>query len=94
MLKVLIIATSLLLTGCQEPVPAEPPVYEGEILERGGVYYKPKSVEPFSGLQRVWQENGHPRLEINYKDGKKHGVERLWHQNGRLELESNYKDGK
>ena len=72
MFKVFIIATTLLLAGCQEPPP-----YEGELLKREGLWYKPRSVEPFSGTQVWWHGNGQLQLESNFKDGKYHGLVRF-----------------
>ena len=68
-----------MLTGCQEP---EPPVYEGKLLVREGLHYKPKSIEPFSGRNREWHENGQLRWEGNFKDGKQHGLERFFLPSG------------
>ena len=88
MLKVLIIAISLLLASA-----AGAEVYEGHLLERDGLSYKPRSVEPFSGLQRGWSINGQLRLETNYKDGKREGLRRSWENNGVLTSELCFSNG-
>ena len=44
------------------------------------------------GRCRSFHENGQPRGEQNFKNGKRHGIERKWYENGQLEYEWNYKD--
>ena len=34
----------------------EPEVYEGELVERENVFYKPNSLEPFDGENIQWYE--------------------------------------
>ena len=48
----------------------EPEVYEGELLERDGLYYKPRSLEPFAGALIGRHDNGQLRFKGKYIDGK------------------------
>ena len=72
----------------------EPEVYEGELLERDGLYYKPRSLEPFAGALIGRYDNGQLRFIGNYKDGKESGLWELYHKNGQLWEKGNYVDGK
>lgn len=38
--------------------------------------------------------DGKPKLEVTYKDGKRHGTLKRWHENGQLAAEEEYEDGK
>tara|TARA_B100001115_G_scaffold49276_1_gene36438 strand:+ start:32 stop:937 length:906 start_codon:yes stop_codon:yes gene_type:complete len=44
--------------------------------------------------RKEWWENGTPRREENFKDGKKHGLWTRWYRNGQKKGEINHKDGK
>lgn len=90
MFRVLIIATSMLLLIGATPTK----VYEGRLLEREGVWYKPRFEKPFSGINRERYANGQLQYEHTYKNGKWNGLERWWHPNGELWQEVTYKDGK
>lgn len=97
----LILATSLLylLTGC------EIEIYQGELIERDGRYYKPNGTEPFEGVhqffdadrnlevRRRWYPTGQLRFETTYQDGKQIGLRRSWHDNGQLRVQTPYQDG-
>jgi len=53
-----------------------------------------KDGKPAEGLHREWHENGQPRSEETYKDGKREGLLRSWYENGQLKGEETYKDDK
>ena len=43
---------------------------------------------------REWYEKGKLRLEVNTRNGQKHGIHRGWHENGQLSVERSYVNGK
>ncbi len=46
-----------------------------------------------TGPYKSWYDNGQPRIEYTYKDGRKNGLYKEWHENGQLQIEFTYKDG-
>jgi len=81
----------LILTGCQEK--------EVSFLqERDGISYEANSTTPFTGKfvkrQNFNNENAPKKLEISYKDGRKHGLTTGWHRNSKRLAEESFKDGK
>ena len=72
----------------------EPEVYEGELLESDGLYYKPRSLEPFAGALIGRYHNGQLRFKGTYIDGKKVGLHEGYYENGQLRFKGNYIDGK
>ena len=60
-------------------------MYNGDLLRRDGLGYKPRSVEPFSGINRTWNENGQLKHEYTLKDGEWNGEYGMWHENGSTE---------
>ena len=47
-----------------------------------------------NGLQTNYYDNGHKKLEANYKDGDLEGKSTFWYENGHIEAEMNYKNNK
>ena len=71
----------------------EPDLYEGKLLKRDGLLYKPGSLEPFTGKNVLWHHNSQLLRKGSYKDGKKDGLWKFYWNNGQLENKGNYKDG-
>ena len=63
----------------------ESEVYEDELLNRDGLVYKPRSLEPFTGKNVLWYRNSQLLRKGSYRDGK---------ENGQLWAKGSYKDGK
>mgnify|MGYP001494723136 CR=1 FL=1 len=82
-----VLFTLLVMTGCER-------VYEGELQERQGGYYLPNETERFTGVNRLYYENGQLRLEYTFKDGKPEGLVRWWYENGQLRSENTFMYGK
>ena len=80
-----ILLTLLLLVGCER-------VYEGELVERRGIYYVPTETEPFTGSSIEYRRNGELASEGVYKDGKEVRTT-LWWDNGILRAETHYQNG-
>ena len=51
MKKLILIASLVLMAGCER-------VYEGELQERQDLRYAPNETEGFTGVNRVYYENG------------------------------------
>ena len=47
-----------------------------------------------NGLQTSYYDNGHKKLETNYKDGDLEGKSTFWYENGHIEAEMNYINNK
>ena len=61
---------------------------------REGIAYVKGETEAFTGIIKLYYENGNLESESNFKDGKQEGLSKLYYENGDLESEGNYKDGK
>ena len=72
----------------------ELPVYNGEVLERDGLYYKPFTNEPLTAKVEIYFSNGQLMSEITYVKGKPEGLEQWWHDNGQLWYQYMYVNGK
>ena len=48
----------ILLVALQVSVGCGQRVYEGELQERQGLNYEPSQTEPFTGLTKLYYENG------------------------------------
>ena len=91
-MKHLLLTLLLILTGCEKPLevkivepvtdPVEPNVYNMRLIKRQGLFFKPYSVEPFTGENRVWYKDGQLKESGNYKDGKHHGLMKLYREDG------------
>tara|TARA_B100000579_G_C22303181_1_gene608132 strand:- start:254 stop:532 length:279 start_codon:yes stop_codon:yes gene_type:complete len=83
-MKYLLLTLLLILTGCEKPLevkivepvtdPVEPNVYNMPLIHRQGLNYKPHSIEPFTGENRVWYKDGQLKERANYVDGKLNGL--------------------
>ena len=71
----------------------ESEVYEGELLNRDGLVYKPRSLEPFTGKNVLWHRNSQLLRKGGYRDGKEDGLWEFYWNNGQLESKGNYSDG-
>ena len=64
------------------------------LQERGGLWYLPNEVTPFTGhAVSVW-DNSQKRSQGAYKDGKEHGTWTFWNEDGQKWFEGEFKDGK
>ena len=71
----------------------ESEVYEGELLNRDGLVYKPRSLEPFTGKNVLLHRNSQLLRKGSYRDGKENGLWEFYWNNGQLENKGNYIDG-
>ena len=78
-----------LLIGCSKES-----VELSKLQDRGGLYYKINSEEPYSGTSFELYDNGQKKSEGTYKDGKEDGLWTGWYDNGQKEIEGTFKDGK
>jgi antitoxin component YwqK of YwqJK toxin-antitoxin module len=85
----IIISLLFLLIGCSKES-----VELSKLQDRGGLYYKINSEEPYSGTSFELYENGQKKSEGTYKDGKEDGLHTSWYNNGQKHIEETYKDGK
>ena len=46
------------------------------------------------GLLKEYYDDGSPKIEFLFDDGKKNGVQKKWYNNGQLEILYNYSEGK
>ncbi len=91
-MKYLLLILLLILTGCDQPLKVtivepvtdavEPQVYNMPLIKRQGLYYKPHSVEPFTGENRVWYRDGQLEQRGHYKDGRYHGFLEFYEEDG------------
>ena len=88
MKKLVLMVTLLLAAGCEQPV------YEGELLLRKGVFYKPNETTGFTGVHRTSYGSGQLRAEATFKNGTGEGPFKMWYENGQLQLEATFKNGK
>ncbi len=72
---------------------SEHEVYEGKLLERDGRFYKPRSLEPYTGTNISWHANGQLEQKGIYIEGKKNGLFEVYYDNGQLKRKGNYRDG-
>ena len=84
-----IILLLFLLIGCSKES-----VELSKLQDRGGLYYKINSEEPYSGTSFELYDNGQKKSEGTYKDGKEDGLWTGWYDNGQKEIEGTFKDGK
>ena len=85
-----------------DPVPDEedvdppivtPPDTDEVSTEDSDLFYK--NGKPYTGVfVQERYENGNPKAEWDYKDGKRHGALRCWYENGQIEYEKEYKNDK
>ncbi len=61
---------------------------------KNGILYNVKSNEPFTGVDRLYDENGQLWMADNYKDGKREGVSKFYYENGQLESIVFYRNDK
>ena len=90
-MKYLLLTLLLILTGCEKLL--EPEVYEGKLVERDNLFYKPNSLEPFTGEKIDWYENGQLKAKGSFIDGKRDGFWEFRKEWGMLEEKGNYIDG-
>ena len=64
------------------------------LQDRQGVFYEVNGKEPFTGAVVDGRyADGHPKIQQEYRDGKKWGVRKKWYENGQLMQDSQYADG-
>ena len=91
-MKHLLLILLLILTGCEKPLevkivepvtdPVEPNVYNMPLIKRQELFFKPYSVETFTGENRVWYQDGQLKESGSYKDGMHHGLMKLYREDG------------
>lgn len=54
---------------------------------------KKRTADPSDGAIEFRDENGVKRIEIEFKDGRKHGKFKLWHEDGRPLLSDTIENG-
>jgi len=52
--------------------------------------------KPLDRFKMVWgyYDNGKPKVETKYRNGKQEGLETWWYESGQKNVEKTYKDGK
>jgi antitoxin component YwqK of YwqJK toxin-antitoxin module len=88
------LATTLLtlcfvLMGCNK----ELPVFDGEVLKRDGLLYKPDSTVPLTAKVEHFHENGQLKTQYTAIEGKREGLVKDWYENGQLYAESTWENG-
>ena len=90
-IKVLfVIIFILLFASCGKP--REVNITDTEIRE--GITYVKGETKAFTGIIKLYYDNGALKKDIPYKDGKENGIGKGYYPNGNLESEGNFKDGK
>ena len=85
-LLILVISFSLISYG---------KLINGKQLEcKNGVLYEVDQNIPYTGEIIVYYENGHIKVDENFKDGKANGEVIIYNENEKLKSKQNYKDGK
>ena len=67
---------------------------ESQIVERDGLCYEFDGTTLFTGKVTGKFYSGQPRIEINYKNGKKDGPSISWFETGKVRMQSSFKAGK
>ena len=88
------LATTLLtlcfvLMGCNK----ELPVFDGEVLKRDGLLYKPDSTVPLTAKVEHFHKNGQLKTQYSAIEGKREGLVKDWYENGQLYTESTWMKG-
>jgi len=88
------LATTLLtlcfvLMGCNK----ELPVFDGEVLKRDGLLYKPDSTVPLTAKVEHFHENGQLKTQYTAIEGKREGLVKDWYENGQLYTKSAWVKG-
>ena len=64
------------------------------LQDRQGVFYEVNGKVPFTGAVVDGRyADGHPKIQQEYREGKKWGVRKKWYENGQLMQHSNYAEG-
>jgi hypothetical protein len=84
-----LLTTLVILTGLFAPslAVAEEGVNIDDLVERGGLYYKPFTDEPFTGKTVGLAQS-------TFRRGTRHGPFNWYYENGQLSQKGTYKDGK
>ncbi|MGY8892458.1 MAG: toxin-antitoxin system YwqK family antitoxin [Pseudomonadales bacterium] len=77
------------LMGCNK----ELPVFDGEVLKRDGLLYKPDSTVPLTAKVEHFHENGQLKTQYTAIEGKREGLVKDWYENGQLYTESTWVKG-
>ena len=88
------LATTLLtlcfvLMGCNK----ELPVFDGEVLKRDGLLYKPDSTVPLTAKVEHFHENGQLKTQYTAIEGQREGLVKDWYENGQLYTKSAWVKG-
>jgi len=75
--------------GCNK----ELPVFDGEVLKRDGLLYKPDSTVPLTAKVEHFHENGQLKTQYTAIEGKREGLVKDWYENGQLYTESTWVKG-
>ena len=68
-------------------------IYFYELDKIRGLYFRPNTIEPFTGLAFDKHPNGKKKMHIPIKDGKVHGKVKEWERNGEKVYEAEYDMG-
>ena len=83
-----LLTTLVILTGLFAPsLAVSEEVKMGDLVERGGIFYKKFTDEPFTGKTEGLKQS-------TFRRGKEHGPWVWYHENGQLSWKGTYKDGK
>ena len=81
---------------CGEPnfKPAYRVIEKEALQDRAGVFYAVNDTKPYVGwVVDGRYVSGRPKIEQEYRDGKKWGMRKKWYENGQLMQRSQYEDG-
>jgi len=90
----ILIFSIFFLFGCERIKVKKTYYPNGKLKEEWEVTQDKFGEDVKNGLYKAWYDDGQPKHEIHYLDGKKHGIQKSYHKNGQLELEENYLFGK
>ena len=83
-MKLRLITTLLILCSALMGCEKELPVYDGEVLYRDGMFYKPNSNVPLTAKVETYHENGQLKTQYTLIKGKKEGVLTVFYEDGQL----------
>ena len=68
--------------------------YVSYIQVRNGLAYLPNETKPFTGGFVGQYKNRQKKIEVHYKDGKRHGDFTMWHENGSMKSSGDMENNK
>lgn len=73
---------------------AQPAVALNQLVEEAGAWRLAGATSDFTGVAVAYHANGQKRVQINFREGLKHGREEAWYEDGRLQYSVRYVQGK